>query len=194
MDMGTSCVTKKYPEAFLKAVDIMFLQQKEKQAIDYLTTHRNKNIITTLSGKDSLVALHLAFRSFGKINVYINRYVGQRRLPDAVVKELMDIGYLFANEVIIGNRQWGPHGNLFSIIARELEDIEIIVTGLRRQEDGDGAIGRYVIGGRSVDVVSPIYRWKLSDVWAYVYKYGLPLPSPYCFDAPPWASLQSLIQ
>ena len=196
--MEPNCIKDNmYPESYLRAIYDVFLKEKEKRAIQYIQqyVHQYKGkIIGTLSGKDSLVSTHLAIRAVGVLSVYISRYVGRRKLPDEVVEELVGIGKHLGARIILGERPWGPHETLFQIIAKELDDVEVIISGLRIQEDGRNWIDRIYINNRVVNVVTPIAYWRHSDVWAYILQYNIPIPKAYCSHGTvPWASLQSLV-
>jgi len=181
------CIERLYPRGYLQAIVQVFLARKEEMALKLLERHKGKKIAGTLSGKDSLVALHLGYRVHGKIDVIISRYVGRRKLPDEIVDELIEISKPFAKTVTISETPWGPHSNLFNIITRSF-DYEAIIAGLRYQEDGDWP---YRIG--NMEIVTPIARWRHSDVWAYIAKYNLRIPSVYCLATTPRHSLQSIV-
>jgi 3'-phosphoadenosine 5'-phosphosulfate sulfotransferase (PAPS reductase)/FAD synthetase len=187
------CIEKIYPKKeYLAAIYTVFLKEKEEQALRYLAAFKGKKIIATVSGKDSIVAGHLSIRALGPLDIVINRYVGRRKMPDAIIDELADIAKkIGAKSVLILEKQWGPHDTLFRIVAEEF-DIDAIIAGLRRQEDGHWA--NRLFKNKEIAIVAPIQQWRHSDVWSYLYVHSIPLPSPYCNDVtPPWASLQSLV-
>ncbi len=186
-----TCIEKLYKKEFLITIYQIYTQNKIHQAIRYLEQFRGKRIVATVSGKDSLVALDLALRTFGPIEAIVNKYVGRRQLPDEVVHELAQIAKKMGANVTITEYQWNAHSTLFNQIARDIE-IDIIITGLRRQED-DWVSDIYRFNNRSVLVVSPVHNWRHSDIWSYIYVHGIPIPTPYCNAVVPWASLQSLL-
>jgi len=187
--METKCKIP-FPVEYLNAAYAIYTEEKEKRSRRLLEKYKNKKVVGTLSGKDSEVALRMSVEVFGSLQVYINRYVGRRKLPDSIVEELINIVKKLGGKPIVGEKPWGPHSSLFHVIAEEM-DIDVIITGLRRQEDGDWH-SKIWVRNREVQIVSPVSDWKHSDIWAYILYHKLPILTPYCGSVP-WASLQSVV-
>ena len=179
-----------YPREYLEAISVVFLQRKEEEARQYLNRFRN-NAIATLSGKDSIVSTYMFLQLAPATPVLINRYIGRREMPSHVIEELYLIAKsIGAKEIIVSELQWDTHSSLFFQIAKFYE-YDAIITGLRRQEDGEWPdIIR--VGNRYVTIVAPLRRWRHSDVWSFIWKHRIPVPSAYR-NALPWQSLQSLV-
>jgi len=180
-----------YSKEFLEAIDLIFTSKKEEEALSYLSKFKNMKAIATLSGKDSTVSTYMFLQLVPNATVLINRYVGHRKMPNHIVEELYSIAKMIgAKNIVVSELQWDAHSSLFFQIAKNY-DCEVIITGLRKQEDGEWPdIIR--IGDRYVTIAAPLRRWRHSDVWAYIWKHRLPVPSQYR-DALPWESLQSLV-
>jgi 3'-phosphoadenosine 5'-phosphosulfate sulfotransferase (PAPS reductase)/FAD synthetase len=188
--METNLNYPSYPKGFLETIYHVHTLRQIERSIAYLrrVLQGVHNVVGTVSGKDSIVAVDLFVQVYGrKIPIIINRYVGHRKLPDRVIDELYSIASALAEDVIITEFQWGGHSNLFVQIVRYY-DYDAIVTGLRRQEDGEWP-DEILVNNRRVAIIAPLRRWRHSDVWAYIAKYRLPVPSAYR-DALPWESLQ----
>jgi len=187
-----NCILRWYPREYLEAINLLFLRHKELNAIKFLSSYREKRLITTLSGKDSLVSFHLAIRAGITTTVVINRYIGMRKIPDAIIEELIDIAKKLTDaKVMVTEFKWNAHSSLFKQVVQFYHP-DAVLTGLRVQEDGDWIVA-YYDNGRMVPVISPITTWRHSDIWAYIATHGLPFPSIYCNAEMPQASLQSLI-
>jgi len=181
-----------YSKEFLEAIDLVFLGKKEEQALNYLSKFKDKKVVATISGKDSTVSAHLMSR-IKRVDVLINRYIGRRKLPDAVIEELVTVAkHIGAENIIISELTWDSHSTLFHQIAKHY-DYEVIVTGLRVQEDDEWPDAIRIGTNKEVIIASPLKYWKHSDVWAYIWKHQIPMPSAYR-DALPWESLQSLLR
>ena len=179
------CTRYWYKEEFLKTIAMIFLPRRIEEAMKILRRALNKKAVVTLSGKDSIVSLHIAITSQLEPDVIINTYVGQRELPSNVVEELYEIAKQMARRIIVTSLKWNVHSTLFNEIAKHY-DYEAVITGLRQQEN------ELLVRVRSAEIVSPIWRWRTSDVWAYAFTFDLSIPSLYCRAETPFASLQRL--
>ncbi len=181
-----------YP--FLEAIYQVFTIYQIDRSAQYLrrVLQEVNNVAAAVSGKDSLAAFHFFCSFVGTtIPVIINRYVGRRRLPDHVVNELYNIVKSLGADVMITEFQWDGHSNLFLQIARHFKEYDGIVTGLRRQEDGDWPSVVFS-NNRRVVIIAPLWNWRHTDVWAYLLKHRIPVPEAYR-GALPWESLQSRV-
>jgi 3'-phosphoadenosine 5'-phosphosulfate sulfotransferase (PAPS reductase)/FAD synthetase len=175
---------------FFETIYDFYTRRKELKAMEILMGLNNRKAVVAFSGKDSLVAMHIALRVMHR-PVVVNRYVGTRQLPSEVVQELVQVAINVGAEVIVTDYRWNRHSSLFVLIARNFD--ADVITGLREQEDGDdGFLPKFPINNGMHYVVSPVYNWRHSDIWAYISRYDLPVPEMYCNND--WRqSLQSLI-
>jgi len=171
-----NCATKFYRPEYLRAVYAVSVQRKEQKAIELVKRFTAAKAAVALSGKDSLVSLHLALRS-GINAAAINRYAGMRRLPDGVVDELVHIARNLGARVEIISEPWdAAHDSVFRIIATRY-GYSVIITGLRRRENGSHMPVETHLWGVTIN---PVVDWTAAEVWAYVHHHGLPVPSAYC--------------
>jgi 3'-phosphoadenosine 5'-phosphosulfate sulfotransferase (PAPS reductase)/FAD synthetase len=188
-----------YPQEFLESVYATKIMAggKEEKARKIIRKHAVGNTAAALSGKDSLVALHLTLSTGVSVDVIISTHIAKRRLPQKVVDGLKAIAEsLGARRVVIFDEPWDVHASLFRIIARKY-NYDVIITGLRRGENRGHihAVESHLVEpGRTVKLVNPIIDWSTAEVWSYLFHYRLPILTlvPYRY-APPDASLQHLV-
>jgi 3'-phosphoadenosine 5'-phosphosulfate sulfotransferase (PAPS reductase)/FAD synthetase len=186
--MNGSCIPQ-YSPNYLESVYIVKVREKEGRSIDVIKKAVSRRAAVALSGKDSLVALHLALSAGVDVDVVISAYAADRRLPQSVVDELADIARRLGAHVVIYDKAWDVHASLFNIIANHY-GYGVIISGLRRRENrGHNEIEYYKWGL----LVNPIIDWTVAEVWSYIYKHNLPVPSVYCSALFPETSLQHLV-
>lgn len=180
-----------YPPQYLESVYTVRTKEKEERAIRLLSRFINHpQIVATLSGKDSLASLHLAARAGATDTAVISAYIGNRRLPDHVIDELAAIAKTLGARVVVHNEPWDIHATLFRIISSRY-GYNIIITGLRRRENrGHTGVTEYYTWGM---LLNPIIDWTAAEVWSYIYRHGLPIPSPYSLATRPETPLQHLV-
>jgi len=186
--------TYPYPPEYLEAVYIVRTAEKERRAREVIRRHVAENAAATLSGKDSMVALHLAATAGAAVDVVISAYAAERRLPQKVVDELRAFAESLGVRVIIHDEPWDVHASLFTIINRKY-GFNVIVTGLRRRENRGHihAVERQLAGhNKVIKLVNPVINWSTAEVWSYIFHYRLPIPTPYRL-ARPDASLQRIV-
>jgi len=187
---------KFYNKAYLDAIATIFLDSKIQQAKKAVMRSLAKKVASTLSGKDSIVSLHIlaslwAHReSASPLYVIINRYIGRLKLPEKIIEDLVAIAKDITSDAVITVTEfkWNGHSSLFNEIAKHY-DFQVIVTGLRRQENG---VVSFQVRN-NVQLVAPLWQWKTSDVWAYLVVHDLYVPDVYCNALSPFESLQRLI-
>ncbi len=182
------CVPQ-YSPNYLESVYIVKVREKAERSIDIIRKAVPRRAAVALSGKDSLVALHLALSAGVDVDVVISEYVADRRLPQSVVDELADIARRLGVNVVVFDRPWDVHVSLFGLIA--FRGYNVIISGLRRYENrGHNEEIEYYRWGL---LVNPIVFWTVAEVWSYIYKHNLPVPSAYCNALFPETSLQHLV-
>jgi 3'-phosphoadenosine 5'-phosphosulfate sulfotransferase (PAPS reductase)/FAD synthetase len=179
----------------MEAVYMIRVASKEGRAREIIRRHSTANTAAALSGKDSLVALHLTVTAGVAVDVIISTYAAETRLPQKIVDELKAAAEsLGARRVIIHDEPWDVHASLFAIINRKY-GYGVTITGLRRRENrGHIHAVEYqlVEPGKVVKLINPVIDWSTAEVWSYIYHYRLPVLTPYKL-APPDASLQHLV-
>ena len=184
-----------YKPEYLETVYAVKTREKEKRAREVIRRHAS-NAVVALSGKDSMVALHLAVTAEIDVDVVIATYVAETRIPAKVVDELRAFAEgLDVRRIIIHDEPWDVHASLFRIISNRY-GYNVVVTGLRREENRYhfGAVEYEMVRpGKMVKLVNPVIDWSSAEVWSYIYHYRLSLPTPYRIGASPNVSLQHLI-
>jgi 3'-phosphoadenosine 5'-phosphosulfate sulfotransferase (PAPS reductase)/FAD synthetase len=184
-----------YPPEYMKAVYMVQTLEKERRAVEIIKKFSTENTAVAFSGKDSLVALHLAITAGVAVDVVISAYVADRRLPQNVVDELRAVAEsLGSRRVIIHDEPWDIHASLFRVISRTY-GYDAIITGLRRRENrGHNTVVEYAkIVNKIVKLINPVIDWTVAEVWSYLYNYRLPIMTPYRDIVRPDASLQHLV-
>ncbi len=178
-----------YPKEYMESLYLVRTKHKEEKAKEIIRKIiRNNKVLTTLSGKDSVVALHLALSVGVAIDVtVISAYIANKHLPQAVIDELQAIAQSLGVRVIIHNAPWDIHDSLFRIICHTY-NCDILITGLRRKENRRHSsvveyYDRYIL-------LNPIINWSVNEVWSYIFHYRLPVPSLYRFATRPETPLQ----
>jgi 3'-phosphoadenosine 5'-phosphosulfate sulfotransferase (PAPS reductase)/FAD synthetase len=186
-----------YPPEYLEAVYAVRTLEKERRALSIIKkfSSRVENVAVAFSGKDSLVALHLATRAGLDAHVVISTYVANRRLRQEVVDELRAVAEsLGVSNIVIHDKPWDVHASLFRII-RNTYGYDAIITGLRRRENcmHHGFVEYYdwYTPQRWI-LINPIIDWTVAEVWSYIYHYRLPIMTPYRDILRPDTPLQHL--
>jgi 3'-phosphoadenosine 5'-phosphosulfate sulfotransferase (PAPS reductase)/FAD synthetase len=180
-----------YPPAYLEAVYLVLVSQKEKRAVDVIRRFNTKNTAVAVSGKDSIVALHLTTRAGVYADVVIGTYVAARRLPQELIDELVSIAKSFGVRIIIHDQPWNAHASLFRIISKTY-GYDAVITGIRRRENrGHSGIVEYYNWGL---LINSIINWTVAEVWSYIYHYRLRVPLQYRFVIRPETPLQHLVE
>ena len=184
-----------YSPEYLETIYTVKTATKEEKAKEMIRMYITEDTAVALSGKDSLVALHLVLSVGAAVDVVISAYIADRRLPQKILDELKAAAEsLGARRVIIHDEPWDVHASLFAIINRKY-GYGVTITGLRRRENrGHIHAVEYqlVEPGKVVKLINPVIDWSTAEVWSYIYHYRLPVLTPYKL-APPDASLQHLV-
>ena len=157
-------------------------------------SERKKCYIGVSWGKDSVVIADLAYRNNINLSI-IHLYCvpSHNKECDKVRNEFLKIySHANYNEIIVN------YGNLYSMnLPDDIQDKETDklwrqgfkkaeikygenhISGVRGEESGKRTIRMKVHGVESKNTLAPIGYWKNEDVFAYLYKYNLPVHPNY---------------
>ena len=108
-----------YPPNYLEAVYLVKVKSKEEEAKRLIKKYAvGDKVAVALSGKDSIVVAHLS-SVVRQIDIVVSAYVANRRLPQAVIDELITIAKSLGARVIVHDQPWDVHASLFQLISRE---------------------------------------------------------------------------
>ena len=174
------------------------LKEKEIEALYFLRQyHASKSAVSFSGGKDSLVALHLAYRVGIRRAVYSDTTVE----PSKMIDYIKDIETIFGSKIDIVR----PHKSFWELLPifgppsthhrwccptikypqlsqyAKNHGIKYYITGLRKNESIIRM--RYTKVGKNpmipyVTQLNPIIDWNQEEVWEYIKKYNLPV-HPY---------------
>jgi phosphoadenosine phosphosulfate reductase len=175
------------------------LKQKEIDALYFLRRYPEQKVAVSFSGgKDSLVALHLAYRAGIRKAVFSDTRVESKKTIDFV----KDVGTILGIDIEILrprksfwelalhlgtpsiNNRWCCPTIKFQQLNEYARNngIHYYVTGLRRSESLIRRDYKKVDKNPmlpNVTQLNPILDWSEEDVWNYIREYDLPFPPAY---------------
>ena len=175
------------------------LKQKEIEALYFLRQYPKEKVAVSFSGgKDSLVALHLAYRSGIKKAVFSDTTIESKKTIDFV----KEVGTIFGIDIEILkprksfwelvtqlgipsiNNRWCCPTIKFQQLNEYARNngIQYYITGLRRSESLIRREYKKVDKNPmlpNVTQLNPIIDWSEKDVWEYIKKHDLPSPPTY---------------
>ena len=181
---------RRWKEYFLAWYDGGGVEEKAGEAAEFSERYLDEGVVSVSGGKDSIVMLHiLVTRCRPDLTVFHWNH-GPWLMPREVEEEVLrSIRAVAPRAKLIVERyrfgesersrvEWGPWYRAFFGTLAKL-GFRYHLLGIRRDESSRRASrGRVVDRGRWVEV-HPIYEFTWRDVWAYVFRHSVPVPSVY---------------
>ena len=181
---------ERWREYFLAWYDEGGVEEKASEAAEFAVRYLDGGVVSVSGGKDSMVMLHIVVtRCRGDVAVFHWDH-GSALMPREVESEIVRniLAVAPSAKVIIkkyslggtaaARVDWRPWYREFFSALKSL-GFRYHLLGIRADESSRrGARGR-VVQRKHWTEVHPIYRFTWRDVWAYVFKHGVPVPSIY---------------
>ncbi len=180
---------RKWKEYFLAWYDEEKVDEKVREAIDFATPYLDRGIVSVSGGKDSMAMLHMLASLKHDLKVFHwdhGRWLVPREVEDEVLRNISKVApdcELIVRRYSLGESEvsrevWGPWYKEFFGTLRSL-GFKYHLLGIRADESRRRSVrGRIVKRDEWVEVY-PIYNFSWRDVWAYIFKHDVPVPSVY---------------
>jgi 3'-phosphoadenosine 5'-phosphosulfate sulfotransferase (PAPS reductase)/FAD synthetase len=180
---------RKWKEYFLAWYDEEKVDEKVREAIDFATPYLDWGIVSVSGGKDSMVMLHMLVSLKHNLKVFHwdhGRWLVPREVEDEVLRNISKVApncELIVRRYSLGESEvsrevWEPWYKEFFSTLRSL-GFKYHLLGIRADESRRRSVrGRIVKRDEWVEVY-PIYNFSWRDVWAYIFKHDVPVPSVY---------------
>ena len=180
----------RWREYFLAWYDEGRVDDKVNEAAEFSSKYLDEGVVSVSGGKDSMVMLHIAVNKCKKEVSVFHWDHGAALMPRDVEKEIIEnIRSVAPNAKLImkqyslggserARHDWGPWYREFFTALRSL-NYKYHILGIRRDESCRRASRGRVVEREHWTEVHPIYEFTWRDVWAYVFKHGVPVPSVY---------------
>jgi 3'-phosphoadenosine 5'-phosphosulfate sulfotransferase (PAPS reductase)/FAD synthetase len=180
----------KWREYFLAWYDEGGVEEKAREAADFACRYVDGGVVSVSGGKDSMAMLHIiATRCREDVDVFHwdhGAALMPRRIEDEIVLNIRAVApkaRLIVRRYSLGDVErarvdWRPwYDEFFATLGRL--GFRYHILGIRAEESKRrSARGRVADRGRWAEV-HPIYRFTWRDVWAYIFKHGVPVPQVY---------------
>ena len=180
---------KKWREYFLAWYDEGKVDEKVQEAIDFTTPYLDQGLVSVSGGKDSMTMLHILASLKPSLKVFHwdhGRWLVPREVEDEVLRNITKVApnaKLIIKRYSLGDSElsrevWAPWYKEFFSTLRSL-GFKYHLLGIRADESHRRNVrGRIVKRDEWVEVY-PIYNFTWRDVWAYIFKHDVPVPSVY---------------
>jgi len=181
---------EKWKEYFQAWYDEGGVEEKAREAADFACRYVDHGMVSVSGGKDSMTLLHIVVSMCrGDIDVFHWDH-GPALMPRDVEEEILQNiktvapkARLVVKTYSLGGLEkaradWRPWYREFFATLETL-GYRYHILGIRAEESSRRrGRGRVVGRGRWVEV-HPIYYFTWRDVWAYVFRHGVPVPRVY---------------
>jgi predicted phosphoadenosine phosphosulfate sulfurtransferase len=180
----------RWREYFLTWYDEGGVEDKAREAADFACRYLDGGVVSVSGGKDSMAMLHIVVsRCRGDVDVFHwdhGAALMPRRIEDEILRNIGAVApkaRLVVRRYSLGGSErarvdWRPWYDEFFATLEKL-GYKHHVLGIRAEESSRRrGRGRVVDRGRWTEV-HPIYHFTWRDVWAYIFKHGVPVPQVY---------------
>jgi 3'-phosphoadenosine 5'-phosphosulfate sulfotransferase (PAPS reductase)/FAD synthetase len=180
----------RWREYFLTWYDEGGVEEKAREAAEFACRYVDGGVVSVSGGKDSMAMLHIIV-SMCREDVDVFHWdhgpaLMPRRVEEEVLRNIVATApkaRLVVRRYSLGHLEkaradWRPWYREFFATLQSL-GYRYHILGIRAEESSRRrARGRAVDRGRWVEV-HPIYYFTWRDVWAYIFKHGVPVPQVY---------------
>jgi len=182
---------EKWREYFLAWYDEGGVEDKANEAAEFSAEYLDEGVVSVSGGKDSMVMLHIIVNKCRRdINVFHWDH-GPALMPRPVESEILRNIFRVASgarRIIVkrfakgfterARAEWRDWYAAFFSTLRSL-NYKYHLLGVRAEESSRRSARGRVVARRHWVEVHPVYYFTWRDVWAYVFKHNVPVPSVY---------------
>jgi 3'-phosphoadenosine 5'-phosphosulfate sulfotransferase (PAPS reductase)/FAD synthetase len=180
---------RKWKEYFLAWYDEGKVDEKVKEAMEFATPYLDQGVVSVSGGKDSMAMLHILASMKRDLKVFHwdhGKWLVPREVEDEVLRNIKAVApdcELIVRRYSLGESEisrevWGPWYREFFGTVRSL-GFKYHLLGIRADESHRRSVRGRVVRRDEWTEVHPIYYFTWRDVWAYIFKHGVPVPSVY---------------
>jgi 3'-phosphoadenosine 5'-phosphosulfate sulfotransferase (PAPS reductase)/FAD synthetase len=185
--MSTDEWLEKWKEYFLMWYDEGKVEEKVSVAIEFVTPYLDQGIMSVSGGKDSMAMLHMLAKY--KLRVFHwdhGRWLVPREVEEEVLRNIKTVApdaELIIRRYSLGESEvsrevWAPWYKEFFGTLRSL-GFKYHLLGIRADESCRRSTKGRIVKRHEWVEVYPIYNFSWRDVWAYIFKHDVPVPSVY---------------
>jgi phosphoadenosine phosphosulfate reductase len=180
---------RRWREYFLAWYDENRVEEKVEEAREFSEPYLDGGVVSVSGGKDSMVMLHVLAAAKPDLSVFHwdhGPWLMPREVEEEIIRNIRRVAprarliverYEFGGEER-SRVEWEPwYRAFFGTLARLGYKYHLL--GIRRDESRRRAARGRVVERKSWTEVHPIYHFTWRDVWAYVFKHNVPVPSAY---------------
>ncbi|MEM4592300.1 MAG: phosphoadenosine phosphosulfate reductase family protein [Sulfolobales archaeon] len=177
-------------EYFKTWYDVGRVEEKAEEAAEFASKYIENSIVSVSGGKDSMVMLHIIYNRVSKDITVFHWDHGPYLMPREVESEILENIRAVAPtaNLIIKKYEYGlreearwEYEKWYKAFFSTLQSLGVKhhLLGIRADESSRrGLKGRLVDKGKWIEAY-PVYFFTWRDVWAYIFKHGVPVPSVY---------------
>jgi 3'-phosphoadenosine 5'-phosphosulfate sulfotransferase (PAPS reductase)/FAD synthetase len=181
---------ERWREYFLAWYDEARVEDKVSEVAEFASRFLDDGLVSVSGGKDSMVMLHIIVTRCRPDIVVFHWDHGPWLMPRAVEEEIKrniatvaPKAKLIVEAYSFGYRpearvDWRPWYEAFFSTLRKL-GYKYHLLGIRAEESSRRRARGRVVGRKRWVEVHPTYDFTWRDVWAYIFKHGVPVPSVY---------------
>jgi len=181
---------EKWREYFLAWYDEGRVGEKAEEAAEFSKKYLDGGVVSVSGGKDSMVMLHIVVSGCRRDVPVFHWDHGPALMPREVENEITHnilavapSAKIIIKKYSLGNSEkaredWRPWYREFFSTLRSLGYRHHLL-GIRAEESSRREARGRVVRRKHWTEAHPIYHFTWRDVWAYIFKHNIPVPSTY---------------
>jgi 3''-phosphoadenosine 5''-phosphosulfate sulfotransferase (PAPS reductase)/FAD synthetase and related enzymes len=182
---------RRWREYFLAWYDEGRVEDKVTEAANFMEKYVDEGILSVSGGKDSMAMLHIAVATLRDREIAVFHWdhgaaLMPRDIEEEIIENIRSVApkaKLVVKRYSLGNSErarydWRPWYREFFSALKEL-GYRYHILGIRKDESCRRASRGRVVERKNWVEVHPIYEFTWRDVWAYIFRHGVPVPKVY---------------